>query len=628
MTQSNRVLWGVSHLKLAIGKQILFDDTEMTIHEGERVGLVGRNGCGKSTFMKIVAGLDDPSEGDIRVGKEVYIAYLPQDIQMPEETTIENYIRQGLSRWTTLLERYEKLSTHSSDHDELEHLLNLHDAWHLDSKIQIMLSALDIPDSKRFCHELSGGEKRRITLARALASEPDLLLLDEPTNHLDVTTIEWIENFLQQYKGACLFVTHDRYFLDRIASRIIELDNGKFYSYIGNYADFLEEKAEREHAEDQEEYRRKKFLRSEIEWVRRSPKARLRRNLGRVKRYDEIAAQNGPQRTGDIDLLIPPAARLGNKTVDLENISYTLENRPLIKNFSFEFSAGQKIGIVGPNGVGKTTLLRLLTGSLLPQKGKVSIAQTVQFNYIDQGKLLLNPSNTVYQEIGEGLEFVQLGNERISIWGYLKRFMFEDERIQTEVGKLSGGEKARLTLAKILKQGGNFLILDEPTNDLDLNSLRLLEEALCDYQGCLIVVSHDRYFLNRICSGIIGFLSQGEIAYHVGDYDNFFEKTHHLLKIEKEPQIESKKEPLFTKKIVKKLSFKEQKEFDSIEERIMEAEENVTSIECAFAAPNFFTKSHLEVTQLQTDYEQAKKEVVRLYERWNTLQRLIESLQQ
>ena len=438
--------------------------------------------------------------------------------------------------------------------------------------------------------------------------------------------MEWIEKFLAEYRGSCLFVTHDRYFLDRIATRIVELSHGKLYSYQGSYSDFLAAKAERELNEDILDAKRRSFLRREVEWVRRSPKARLKRNLGRMKRYDEIAAQSGPIRDSDMELLIPTAYRLGNKTVDLKGVEQKFGDRVIIDHLDFEFEPRSRIGIVGPNGAGKTTLLKIITQQMQPTKGEVSIASTVEFNYIDQSRVALDPEKSVADEISEGVETIQLGAEKISVWGYLKRFLFEDERINTKVKYLSGGEKARLTLAKILKQGGNFLILDEPTNDLDLSSLRLLEEALATYLGCVIVVSHDRYFLNRVCTGILAFEAGGKVVYNPGDYDYYLEKRREreaAALAAAEPARPAKPQssaPPPAPKERRKLSYKEQRELDGMEEAIAAAEEKVSEIETCFSDPDFFAKYGSRAAELQRQLDDAKAECARLYERWDELE--------
>lgn len=627
MALNERVLWQGVGLELELGPQKLLNQTDFSIHDGERIGLVGRNGCGKSTFMKMIAKAQTFDQGTVSVAKDIRIAYLPQDFEIDNTRSILDNVKDGLAHLNELHRRYHDLKTPPKQHAEIELFLTQHDAWNLDIKLKSMMERLDLRDPNQLSHYLSGGEKRRVALARALISEPDLLLLDEPTNHLDVTTIQWIENFLSKYNGATLFVTHDRYFLDRIATRIVELDHGKFYSYTGSYADFIEEKAEREYAEDQEEYRRQKFLRSEINWVRRSPKARLRRNLGRIKRFYEIQSQEGPKRTSSMDLVIPPAARLGNKTVDIVNATLQFGERTLIKNFSFEFQPKLKIGIVGPNGVGKTTLLRMITGDLTPHSGTVKIAQNIEYNYIDQGKIALDPEKTVLEEIGENKNYIQLGDQQITVWGYLGRFMFESERIHAQIKELSGGEKARLILAKILKRGGNFLILDEPTNDLDLQSLRLLEEALISYDGCLIVVSHDRYFLNRVCDGILGIRPDGSCIYHVGDYDNFITKTAHL---DDAKSIENKtapspvpttSPPLEPKKSVKK-TFKEQTEHKELLVKIPEMEARIHALETMFSDPDFYAKHGTQCAELNAEHTALEDQLLVAYDRLDYLNAL------
>ena len=624
---AGKVLWNAEKLKLEIGTQVLFDNAAMSVSEGERVALVGRNGCGKSTLMKIIAGEESPSSGEISIARNIRIAYMPQTFEPHSELTIREAVRQGLSWFESLRKEFETLPVNSSDHEKIEQILSYHDAWDPEQKLKTVLRKLSITDPEKKCTELSGGELRRVTLARAVIAEPDLLLLDEPTNHLDVETIAGIEEYLADYRGSCLFVTHDRFFLDRIATRIIELDNGKFYSYEGSYADFLAGKAEREYIEDVAEKKRQAFLRREIEWVRRSPKARLRRNLGRVKRYDEIAAVNAPVREGSMELIIPQASHLGNRVVELKDISFSRGDKKIISHFSFDFTAGQKIGIIGPNGCGKTTLLKLVTGELKPDSGTIDTAATVEFNYVDQSRMALNPENTVLDEIAEGHQFINLGEERISIWGYLKRFLFEDERINTKIKQISGGEKARLMLAKILRGGGNFLILDEPTNDLDLISLRILEEALADYSGCLAVVSHDRYFLNRICNHIISFEGNGTVCDTVGDFDYYLQKKNERMR-QTAPEPAPKKTASAPKPKPLKLSWKEERELESLESEIAEKEQRIAEIEAMFADPDFFSKHGSECAALQKEIEDTKAQLEKSYARWEELEQKKEASKQ
>ncbi len=625
---AERILYVAEELELNIGRQTIFDKASMSVYEGERVALIGRNGCGKTTLLRIIAGMEQPGEGTLAPARGLRTAFMAQDFEPDPALTIRETVAQGLEYFENLLKRYEDKSIPAQEHEAIEHTLTLHNAWNLDLKLDEVLEKLKLSHINVSADRLSGGEKRRIALARAIVGDPDLLLLDEPTNHLDIATVEWIEEFLAGYRGSVLFVTHDRFFLDRIASRILELDNGKFYSYTGSYADYLAAKAEREAIEDIAESKRRKFLRSEIEWVRRSPKARLRRNLGRLKNFEAIAAQSGPVRTGEIELVIPPAPRLGNQTVILKELTMQFEGqKPLFEKFDFEFAAGSRIGIVGANGIGKSSLLKLITGELEPTSGAVKVAPTVIFNYIDQTRLALDPEKTVAEDVAGDSDTVYLGNEKIFVRGYLRRFLFEDERINTQIKFLSGGEKARIVMAKILKQGGNFLILDEPTNDLDLSTLRLLEEALLNFDGCIVVVSHDRYFLNRVCDGIIAFEGNGKIFYTPGDYDYYLTKKAERFKPDNTPKPPAEKSvAVSAPKVQKKLSYKEAKELEGMEEAIAVAEAAVEELEAVFSKPDFFAVHGNETAALQEKLDKAKKEVERLYTRWEELENLQEAL--
>lgn len=607
-----------SDLKLNIGSQVLLDNTSLSIYEGERVALVGRNGCGKSTLLKIIAGEETAPEGTLAFARNMRVAYLPQEFQLDTAETVAEYIHGGLDYFESLLKRYEK---HPGD-QLLEAEINKHNAWNLEVKVAIVSEKLHIPSPERHCSGLSGGEKRRVALARAVVGEPDLLLLDEPTNHLDNETVVWIENFLASYRGTCIFVTHDRYFLDRVATRIIELVNGQIYSYDGSYADFLEAKAEREYAEDEQEARRQSFLRSEVDWVRRSPKARLKRNLGRVKRYDEILSQNGPKREREVELIIPEPPRLGNKSISLTDISLSFGDKKLLENFSYEFEPGNRIGIIGANGTGKTSLLKIITGQLQPTSGKVEIANLVEFNYVDQERMTLNPQNTVFDEIGEGNQFTMVGSHKVSVWTYLRRFLFADDRINTRVDRLSGGERARLILAKILKRGGNFLILDEPTNDLDLPTLRMLEEALASFPGTVVVVSHDRYFLNRICTAMIALDGKGGVITGVGDYDYFAAK---MLTSPVDVTEKPKQTPLSSPQPAKtrKLTWKEQQELNGMEDKIATSEARIQELENLFSSPDFYEKHGQQSVELTNELEAAREDLETLYSRWEELENIL-----
>ena len=615
---AEQVIWSGSALSYSIGTQQIFDNAEFSIASGEKVALVGRNGCGKSTLLGVIKGSIMLNDAEIMQQRNLRIASLDQDFNLPADQSVRNAVRAGQDFIYSLLSEYENPATDSSRHSELEHYLSLHDAWHPESLLDEIMDKLRLDRPDALIGELSGGEKRRVALARAIAAQPDLLLLDEPTNHLDIETVGWIEDFLAAYRGTTLLVTHDRFFLDRVANRIVELDHGKFYSIEGSYADFLAYKAEREANEDALEAKRKHFLRSEIDWVRRSPKARLRRNLGRLRRYNEIAAQSGPERTGEVELVIPPGPRLGNMCLEIKDISKSINGKLLFEPFSLEVTPGRKIGIVGANGCGKTTLLRVITGNLEPDSGTIKLAPQVEFNYIDQNRMALNEENTVYEEVAEGRDSIKFGSASLTVRSYLRRFLFEDERINTHIKYLSGGEKARLMLAKVLKRGGNFLILDEPTNDLDLSTLRLLEEALAEYNGTLLLVSHDRYFLNRICDGIIGLDGTGKLFYTPGDYDYYMQKRPQAVKEEKAPS--KAPEPVKAAPQVqdkpKKLTFKEQTEFKNLENRIPELEERIAEIEAIFQDADFFSKYGAQTAELNSELESLKNELDTATERW------------
>ena len=618
--ETGKVLWTGDDLHFSIGRDTLLKGAFFSIMDGERVALVGRNGSGKSTLLRIITGQEKLDSGTVTQAKDLRVSFMPQDFDWTSEKTVRDVVREGLAIFENALKEYERTGQGGA-------FLDLHNAWNLENKLDIMLEKLALPEAKAFSC-LSGGERRRALLARAIIGEPELLLLDEPTNHLDVNAVAGIENFLASYRGACLLVTHDRYFLDRVATRIVELDHGKMYSVDGSYADFLEAKAEREYNEDVLEQKRKAFLRREIEWVRRSPKARLKRNLGREKRYYEIAAQTGPERSADMELVIPPPSRLGNKVVALKNVSLTLGGKKLLNGFSCEFTAKHKVGIVGSNGAGKSSLLKLVTGERLPDSGEVEVAQTVQFNRIDQNREVLDPEKTVLQEVGAGKEHIQFGSERLTVWTYLKRFLFTDERIKTQVKYLSGGEKARLALAKELKNGGNFLILDEPTNDLDLPTLRILEEALAAYDSTILVVSHDRYFLNRVCNHILAFDEPGHPAMDVGDYDYYASRRKAAVPIA-EP--EKKKDapapaPPPKKNTAKKLSYLEDRELTALENEIPELEDEIAAQEARFNDPASFTDPIREMKELTDRIEALKAELGKKYARWEELSEKLENL--
>lgn len=618
----NPVILTAKELEVHYGEQIILDKASLSIHEGDRIGLVGRNGAGKSTFLKIISDVMPPDSGEVARRKDLIVGFLSQEFTLLEGRSVYENITAGASAVLNMIHEYEHLPYDSPLREKLEVKIAQADGWNLDKRIDILMNSLNVPEASRDVSILSGGERRRVALCRALISQPDLLVLDEPTNHLDTSSIEWIEDFLASYKGSCIFVTHDRYFLDRIATRIVELSNGVFYSHEGNYTDYLINKSERQALKEAEENKRQNFLRRELQWVLRGPKARRTKSRSRLDNYYEVLSQQTNEQEMDVELIIPPANRLGNKILELINIEHSLGGKTLFRDYSMEFTSGRRLGIVGKNGVGKTTLLKIILGEIYPDSGIVEVGEKTEFNYIDQSRLLLNDEDTVFSAISEGNETIKFGKQQLTVWTYLRRFLFTDDRINTLVGRLSGGEKSRLTLAKILKNGGNFLMLDEPTNDLDLPTLRILEEALTAFEGCVIVVSHDRYFLNRVCNGILAFEGDGKLYYSEGNYDYYIEKKQQRDRLEKTPEVKAKKEDTRVKPKVRKLTWKENKELETIEENILAAEAEVQRIEELFVQPDFYEKYGRQTNELNAELEKVKETVQKLYERWDELEKI------
>ena len=608
-----------AELVVRFGNQVVLDRATATILEGERVGLVGRNGSGKSTFLQIAAGVMKPDAGELNQRRDLVVGYMPQMFELEEEATVHANVLSGAQRILDLIAEYETAPAAKARSGILLDQISHFDGWNLEHRIKSLLTNLHAPEPNRVVSSLSGGEKRRVALCRALLARPDFLILDEPTNHLDTGSIEWLEDFLARYSGTCLFVTHDRYFLDRVATRVLELSRGKFYSYEGNYTDYLIARAERQAVGEMQERKRQKFLKRELAWVRKAPRARRTKSVDRVERYFEMAGQEAPETELDVDLIIPPAPKLANRVIELREVGMELGGRLLFENVSLNLAAGQRLGVVGRNGLGKSTLLRIMLQQLAPTSGVVEIGARTEVNYVDQNRLLLDDSKTVWEEVGEGSEYVRLGEENVTLRGYLRRFLFTEERINTKINQLSGGERSRVLLAKILKRGGNVLVLDEPTNDLDLGTLRLLEEALVAFGGSVIVVSHDRYFLNRVCTAILAFEGDGVLRYSVGNYDYYLEKRAGAGITDPGPtkQISAGvSDPGHKKTKPRKLTWKEERELEGMESAILTAESEVARIEALFAEPDFYLKHAADFARLETELRQARDKVARLYSRW------------
>ncbi len=616
-----------SDVTVRYGERAVLDNITLGIQEGERIGLVGRNGCGKTTFLRILAGLQHPDIGEVSKQRELVISYLPQDFMLDDTKTVEENVRDGAKPVLDLIAEFESLPHDSKRHAELEHHIQALEGWTLDQRVATAMAHLNCPPGDRRVQTLSGGEKRRVAMCRAVVAMPDFLILDEPTNHLDPESIDWLAEFLESFHGTFLVVTHDRYFLDRVVKRMIELSDGKLFSHNGNYTDYLLAKAERQEADATIEHKRQMFLKKELAWVRQGPRAQRSKQKDRFERYYNEAAKDGPVIEEDVELCIPPPPQLGNRTVELSNLGMTLGGKKLFSGFSYTFENGQRIGVCGRNGMGKTTLLKAIIGQLPPIEGTVKTGPLTKFNYVDQGRLQLNEERTVMDEVADGTEFVQWGDAKLSVRSYLKRFLFADDRIMTLVKKLSGGERSRLLLARILKSGGNFLILDEPTNDLDLPTLRVLEEALIAFPGVVLVVSHDRYFLNRVCTNILAFEGDGKIAHSVGDYDYYVEKKQRLITAREAVPEQKEKTAALSRDAAtpkkhkpRKLSFKEQRELDGMEAQIHAVEVEVARIEGLFADPEFFRKHATQVNQLTAELDAAKANVTKLYARWEELE--------
>jgi ATP-binding cassette subfamily F protein uup len=617
-----------NEIALAYGHQLLLESVTISVAPGEKLGLVGRNGCGKTSLLRILAGQQEADSGLVSRRRGMRIGYLPQEFELDTARTVRENIEAGAADLLEWLRRYESGESTDAQMSLLQNQIETADGWNLQARIKASASALHAPPLDAPVATLSGGEKRRVALCRALVAQPDLLLLDEPTNHLDAESILWLEEFLHDFPGAVIFVTHDRYFLDVIATRIVELADGRCYSHPGNYTAYLESKAVRQQIFEQSERRRQRFLREELDWVRAGVRAQRSKPRHRLESFYQVKGLEAPVEEREMDLLIPPPPELGDLALELIDagacVSQSDDQRWLFRGLTVALKPGQCTGVIGRNGVGKTTLLRICLGERPTDAGLVKIGKKAVFNYIDQARMQLDQSRTVMEEISEGSESVLFGEQRISARSYLRRFLFADERVNEPISRLSGGERARLMLAKVLRRGGNVLVLDEPTNDLDLPSLRMLEEALADFDGAVLVVSHDRYFLDRICDQIVAFEDEG-VFVQPGNYSYYLEK-----KKERDarranqwtgPTIATTQTPAIKTKSTKprKLSFKEQRELDGIEAAILVAETRAAELETTLNDPAFHASRSRETPVLVQELELTKAEIARLYDRWQEL---------
>ena len=507
------------------GKQVL-KDIYLSFYPGAKIGVLGVNGSGKSTLLKIMAGLDKDFTGEAWAAEGARIGYLEQEPQLDESLSVRENVMMGVAKKKALLDRYNEIAADYSEEtaDEMAQLQDQIDAqnlWDLDSQIDQAMDALRCPPDDADVTKLSGGERRRVALCRLLLDQPDLLLLDEPTNHLDAESVAWLEGHLRTYPGAILIVTHDRYFLDNVTGWILELDRGQGIPYEGNYTQWLAQKQKRLAQEGREDEARQKTLAREQEWIASSPKARQAKSKARYSRYEELVAKANDKAPSTAQIIIPVAERLGGRVVEADHLSKSFGDRLLIDDLSFKLPPGGIVGVIGPNGAGKSTLFRMITGSEKPDSGTIFVGESVQLGYVDQSRDALDPKKTVWEEISEGNEVLYLGKREINSRGYCSAFNFKGGDQQKKVGQLSGGERNRVHLAKILKSGANVLLLDEPTNDLDVDTLRALEEALEDYAGCAVVISHDRWFLDRIATHILSFEGDSHVEWFEGNFEDY-----------------------------------------------------------------------------------------------------------
>ncbi len=514
----------------------VLNQINLQFYRGAKIGIVGPNGAGKSTLMKIMAGIDTDFSGEAWPGENITVGYLPQEPQLdPNKTVLEN-VKDGAREMADKLDRFNEISMIMADPPEdadfdalmeemgtLQEQIDAADGWTLDNQLEIAREALRCPPSDWGVESLSGGEKRRIALTRLLIQKPDILLLDEPTNHLDAESVTWLENHLKEYAGAVLMITHDRYFLDNVVGWILELDRGKYFPYEGNYSTYLEKKAKRLEQEDREATGRQKAINDELEWIRQGPKGRQTKSKARIAKFEQLVASQENRAPGKAQIVIQVPERLGGKVIEAKGISKAYGDKLLFEDLSFMLPPGGIVGVIGPNGAGKSTLFKLITGQEQPDSGEIDVGSTVRLGYVDQSRDHLDASKNVWEEVSDGLDYVKVNGHDMSTRAYVGAFNFKGQDQQKNVGKLSGGERNRVHIAKMLKKGGNVLLLDEPTNDLDVETLAALEEAIENFAGCAVVISHDRFFLDRLATHILAFEGDSHVEWFEGNFEAYEE---------------------------------------------------------------------------------------------------------
>ncbi|HJR09489.1 MAG TPA: energy-dependent translational throttle protein EttA [Pyrinomonadaceae bacterium] len=530
----NKVIYSMIGVSKFYDKKPVLKDIYLSYFYGAKIGVIGLNGSGKSSLLRILAGVDKEFIGETVISPGHTVGFLEQEPRLDESKTVREIVEQGAQATVDLLKEYEEINERFGEEmsdDEMNKLLERQgavqekldaaDAWDLDSRLELAMDALRCPPPDTPVRVLSGGEKRRVALCRLLLQQPDILLLDEPTNHLDAESVSWLEQHLQKYPGTVIAVTHDRYFLDNVAGWILELDRGQGIPWQGNYSSWLEQKGQRLAVEEKQESERQKTLQRELEWIRMSPKGRQAKSKARINSYEALASQETQRRASELEIYIPPGPRLGDIVIQAEHVSKAFGDRLLIDDLSFALPPGGIVGIIGPNGAGKTTLFRMITKQEEPDAGSFRTGETVKLAYVDQSRDALAPDKTIWEEISEGSDIVMLGTRQVNSRAYVARFNFSGGDQQKKVGTLSGGERNRVHLAKMLKQEANVLLLDEPTNDLDVNTMRALEEALENFAGCAVVISHDRWFLDRIATHILAFEGESRVVWFEGNYSEY-----------------------------------------------------------------------------------------------------------
>tara|TARA_R110002049_G_scaffold260412_1_gene436250 strand:- start:8320 stop:10233 length:1914 start_codon:yes stop_codon:yes gene_type:complete len=617
-------------LSLDFGEQKILTDASFAIESGERVCLIGRNGAGKSTTLKLISGEVDFDRGDITRQTGLVVSQLAQTLPDALDMTVREVVRSGLAHIESLLEQFSRLSTENLDQqglldlEKLQSRIDARDGWHLEQRIEATITELNLPADKRMS-ELSGGWRRRVALAKALVQHPDLLLLDEPTNHLDIATIKWLEDRIASFPGAVLFITHDRAFLQRLATRIVEIDRGKLTSWPGDYANFLRRKEKALEDEATANARFDKTLEQEEVWVRQGIKARRTRNEGRVRALEQMRRQREQRmsRESSARIHIEEAEQSGRKVIRAKNVCFGYDSKPLIDNFSIKVMRGDRIGLIGNNGVGKTTLLRLLLGELTPQSGTIKFGTNLEIGYFDQLRQTLELDKSVAYNVADGRTYIKLNGKDRHIVGYLKGFLFSPKRAMMPVKALSGGERNRVILAKLFTNAANLLVLDEPTNDLDIETLEVLEQRLCDYQGTLIIVSHDREFLDNVVTSTIVFEENGKIQEYVGGYSDWLRQGHALTETDNLVAAEEKKRVAAERRQQRKpskLSYKDQRELDQLPDEIEALETRIKLLTEELSQPDFYAQEQAVVQEKLATVRESEQLLEARIERWGELQ--------